>query len=308
MILRIVTILTAIFSYVTFCAAQNEKMVIHLQDGREDVYSVDVVDSVTFIQSNYKYKNRSYNFMDAIWGSYRIIAHRGYSKSAPENTLAAFKMAKIKGFDTIETDIRFTSDGVPVCIHDNTIDRTSNGSGRVDSYTLTELKEYDFGSWKSTEYEGEEIPTLEEAMILCKRLNLKMYIELKECSSEEEAIAILDLVYKYDMQSFCTFIAFRVTVLYEIVKLDSNFRFGVLDSSGFESHEKKMSYAKRLQIPNLFVEHKYSSLTNDIIDYCIKNNYPLEVYSINNPQIAQGLDSYIGGFTTDELSPNDWFK
>ena len=75
----------------------------------------------------------------------KTISHRGFSAEAPENTLPAFYLAKLKGFNYVECDISYTSDGRIVVIHDRTIDRTSNGSGSVNEMTLSELRQYDFG-------------------------------------------------------------------------------------------------------------------------------------------------------------------
>ena len=109
----------------------------------------------------------------------RGIAHRGYDSVAPENTASAFIEASKAGFTTIETDIRFTSDNVPVLIHDATVDRTSNGNGNVVDMTLQQLKALDFGSWFGTTFAGEKILTLSEGVELCKKLGLKMLLENK---------------------------------------------------------------------------------------------------------------------------------
>ena len=79
------------------------------------------------------------------------INHRGYSAEAPENTLAAFRMSKEMGFDAVECDVRFTKDGVPVLLHDEKVDRTSNGKGKIGDLTLEQVRKLDFGSWKSAE-------------------------------------------------------------------------------------------------------------------------------------------------------------
>jgi glycerophosphoryl diester phosphodiesterase len=78
---------------------------------------------------------------------FTLIAHRGFSSSAPENTIAAFDLAIDEGFDNIELDAHLSADGVPVVIHDDTLDRTTNGSGPVSSLTLAELRDLDAGAW-----------------------------------------------------------------------------------------------------------------------------------------------------------------
>lgn len=94
------------------------------------------------------------------------IGHRGTTLYGPENTLPALEKAIEMGFEYLEIDVRFSSDGIPVLIHDSTLDRTTNGSGKVDEYTLAELKELDAGFWFSDEFVGARIPTLEEALQL----------------------------------------------------------------------------------------------------------------------------------------------
>lgn len=118
------------------------------------------------------------------------ISHRGYNYEAPENTLPAFKLARKMGFTAVETDIQRTADGKYICFHDGAISNrvaqnTGNLSIPVDiaSISLEQAKEYDVGKIRETvssEYQGTKIPTLEEALTLCRSIGLKMYIELKE--------------------------------------------------------------------------------------------------------------------------------
>ena len=75
----------------------------------------------------------------------RICAHRGYSAAAPENSMAAYRAAVNNGAEEIELDVRFTKDGIPVSIHDDFLERISNGTGTVQEHTLEELKRLDFG-------------------------------------------------------------------------------------------------------------------------------------------------------------------
>ena len=84
-----------------------------------------------------------------------VLAHRGYSAKAPENTMAAFELALAVGADGIELDVHMTRDGEIVVIHDDTLDRTTNGKGPVSDQTMAELRELDAGSWFSPEFAGE---------------------------------------------------------------------------------------------------------------------------------------------------------
>ena len=108
----------------------------------------------------------------------KIFAHRGASGYAPENTLAAFRLAEEQGSDGVELDVQLTKDGEVVVIHDEKIDRTSTGTGFVRDYTLEELKKFSFHNHMEA-YEGETIPTLEEVLNLLKPGKMEVNIELK---------------------------------------------------------------------------------------------------------------------------------
>jgi len=94
-----------------------------------------------------------------------VIAHRGNSVSAPENTLAAIREAIDLGSDCVEVDVRCTKDGVPVLHHDPAVGRTAGGKGNVADLTLAEIRTLDAGAWKGEHYRGERIPSLEEALL-----------------------------------------------------------------------------------------------------------------------------------------------
>ncbi len=110
-----------------------------------------------------------------------VIAHRGYSGEAPENTLAAFKKAIDAGSDMIEFDIHFSKDRQIVVIHDETLERTTDGLGRVAEFTLADLKKFDAGFWFSPDFKGERIPTLSEVLNLAKG-KILVNIEIKSPS------------------------------------------------------------------------------------------------------------------------------
>ncbi len=107
-----------------------------------------------------------------------VIAHRGFSGAAPENTLAAFRKAIEVGSDMIELDIQFSKDGKIVILHDDTLERTTNGLGRTVDYTLQELKALDAGSWFGAQFSAEKIPTLREVLDLAGG-HLLVNIEIK---------------------------------------------------------------------------------------------------------------------------------
>jgi glycerophosphoryl diester phosphodiesterase len=108
-----------------------------------------------------------------------VIAHRGHGILAPENTLAAYELAKEVGAEMIETDVNITKDGNLVIIHDWRLGRTTDLTGKVHAYTLDELRKADAGSWFDKKYAGEKIPTLEEAIQFGHKNNMYMCFEVK---------------------------------------------------------------------------------------------------------------------------------
>ena len=124
-----------------------------------------------------------------------VIAHRGNSGPAPACTMAAIREAVDLSADMIELDVRESRDGIPVIIHNNTVDETTDGKGTVSSLSLAELKELDAGSWKSRRYTGERIPTLMEVLGFAKD-KVRLSLDLKE---ENIISAMIKAVQEADM-------------------------------------------------------------------------------------------------------------
>ena len=119
-----------------------------------------------------------------------VVAHRGFSGAAPENTLIAFAKAIEVGSDMIELDVHLSRDGEIVVIHDETLERTTNGKGRVVDHTLQELKKLDAGSSFGPQFAGERIPTLKEVLDLAKG-RVPVNIEIKNPTHGKYPIAEL---------------------------------------------------------------------------------------------------------------------
>ncbi len=120
-----------------------------------------------------------------------VIAHRGASGYAPENTIAAFKLAVEMGFDMIENDVHRTKDGVIVVSHDKSLDRCTNGEGLIAELTLGEIQSVDAGAKFPDKYSGEKIPTLEEALASLPD-NAGFCIELKVPGIAEEVVRMVE--------------------------------------------------------------------------------------------------------------------
>ncbi|NIA13332.1 MAG: hypothetical protein GWP08_04570 [Nitrospiraceae bacterium] len=127
-------------------------------------------------------------------GAIDVIAHRGASAYAPENTLAAFALAAELKADWFELDCTLSEDGEVIVIHDDSVDRTTDGEGRVSRLPLPELKKLDAGAWKAPEFAGERLPTLGEALDLAKERQIGVYVEIKNSYDDSNVMnKIIDM-------------------------------------------------------------------------------------------------------------------
>ena len=129
------------------------------------------------------------------WPYPKLVAHRGGGNKAPENTLAAFRKGAACGFLMMEYDVKLSADDVPILLHDDTLDRTSTGTGRAGELRYAELARHDFGSWHSPAYAGEPLPTLYSIAAYTRANGISSNIEIKPTPGMEshtgERIALL---------------------------------------------------------------------------------------------------------------------
>lgn len=123
------------------------------------------------------------------WSFPRVLAHRGGGTLAPENTLAGLALAASLGCGGVEFDVMLSGDGTPVLIHDETLERTTNGSGRVAATPDRVLFAFDAGSRFDPRFRGERIPTLADALHRCRALGLALNLEIKPSAGHDEATA-----------------------------------------------------------------------------------------------------------------------
>lgn len=228
----------------------------------------------------------------------KAVAHRGYSTIAPENTLPAYILAAQKGFRYVECDVSFTSDGVPVLLHDSTINRTSNGTGAINNLTLATVRTYDFGSWKSSAYTGTKIPTLEEFLVLCRNLGLHPYIEIKSdfTYTDAQIRSIVDMVNKYGLRNNASIISFSLNYLTIIKNYDPYIRIGYVVNSVTSTI---IQQAETLQTETNEVFLDSEGYTGTQITYCSDANIPLEIWTIDNTSTILSLHDYVSGVTSN---------
>lgn len=227
------------------------------------------------------------------------VNHRGFSTEAPENTLPAYILSYLKGFKFVETDISFTSDDVPVLLHDSTINRTSDGTGNIVDLTFAQVREYDFGSWFSADYAGTKIPSLVEFLVLCRNLGLHPYLELKNTATytTEQVQMVVDMVEKYGMKGNVTYISFSKAHLQKVVAYDEYARVGFIVSS---VNSTAISDAVSLRTGKNLVFLDSSAYGSPAIELCEAAHLPLEVWTIDNASTIAGLNDYISGVTSND--------
>lgn len=245
------------------------------------------------------------------------IAHRGYSGKFDENTMIAFRKAIEYGADGIETDVQLSKDGVPVIIHDETLDRTTNGHGFVKDYTLSELKKFrtksvgharelkanikeNYNNEEIKHFEqfnGEEIPTLEELLELVSKSELKMLnLELKNSIIEYEGLEekVLDMLEKYDLKSRVIISTFNHLSLVKVRKIDSEILLGALTETTLANVVKYLDDIKVQCYHPCFT----SILNKDYMREIKESGIKVNPYTVNNEEdmndvIDVGVDSII---------------
>jgi glycerophosphoryl diester phosphodiesterase len=168
-------------------------------------------------------------------GPMRVIGHRGALALAPENTLAAFAAGERCGVDAIEFDVQRSADGVPVVIHDHTLDRTTNGRGAVSVHTFAEIRSLDAGSHFDRRFAGERVPSLDELLTWAAPRTVGLMLELKQPSpgtglprDAELARATVELVRERGLLSRTIFISFDHPSLAKVLEFEPRADVGLL--------------------------------------------------------------------------------
>lgn len=227
----------------------------------------------------------------------KIMAHRGSSGDFPENTIAAFHKAVEEKSDSIELDVRLSKDGVLVVCHDATIKRTSDGNGHISDLTLEELKKYDFGSWKSEEFKGEQIPTLEEVLISLKDTDLLLNIEIKNGPIIQKGIEekLLKMINKYGYNDRVMVSSFDHLSLKRLYDLDQNIKIGLIFHINLIN---LFEYIKNTGIKPYSIHPNHFYITKDMIEEAHRQDikvfaYTIDDVSLGNKYKDKGVDGII---------------
>jgi glycerophosphoryl diester phosphodiesterase len=206
------------------------------------------------------------------------LAHRGFKAKAPENTMIAYELAKKAGADGLELDVQKTRDGKLVVIHDETINRTTDGTGWIKDIEFSKLRQFDAGSWFDDSYKGERIPLLDEVLDWAKESGMFINIELKTTKVPYPGIEndIINLVREFRMEEQVLLSSFNHFSLRTINQIDPSFQIGVLYETPLVD---PWIYAKRLGA--IAIHPDYSLVNDELMEGCKENNVLVNPYTVN---------------------------
>jgi glycerophosphoryl diester phosphodiesterase len=225
-----------------------------------------------------------------------VIAHRGASGHAPENTLAAFRKAIALGATFIETDLQLSRDARFLAIHDDTVDRTTNGRGAVRDLTLADLRRLDAGSWFGSEYAGERMPTLEEILDFAKKNDVVFYLEIKPGGSWGGEHALIGALRESGEIARTVILSFDSAILATIRQIEPTVMTGLL----FEGQiEAPLERALEIGARQLVV--RGDLVTPGMIGDAHKKDVQVVCWTVNHPAhmrllMAAGVDGMISDY------------
>jgi len=228
-----------------------------------------------------------------------IIAHRGAKAYAPENTMASFKLAVESKADGVEFDIKFTKDMEIIIIHDLTVDRTTNGKGKVKDYSIDEIRKLDAGRFFSDTYQGEKIPLLSEVLNNLPQhflINIEItnYGTIFDGLAKKAACLVKDLGIKDQI----IFSSFNPLNLYYTKQIAPEIPVAILADTGKKGWLSRSSVLRGLS--SKFVHPYFTDVDKEFIDHQHKLRRKVNVWTVNDPaDILRMADLKVDGIITD---------
>ncbi len=211
----------------------------------------------------------------------RVWAHRGASGEFPENTMIAFQEAINQKVAGIELDVHLSKDGYAIICHDETLNRTTNGTGFIKDKNLFELKQLDAGSWFDKKFKGIKLPLLDEFLELAKKTNITINIEIKLGSIFYPGIEekVLELIEKSGVKENVIISSFDHMALLKIKELDNSVKTGVLYSQPVITIEEllRLTKADALHPNYLYVTKETTAIAKEL-------NVPIHTYTVDNTE------------------------
>lgn len=215
-----------------------------------------------------------------------VHGHRGAAGLAPENTLTAFRKAIELGVDALEMDLHVTRDGQVVVIHDETLDRTTDGRGSIPEFTLKELKQWDAGRKFAPAFHGEQIPTLREVLDLVRtsgnarlRLDLEIkFAEGQEGKPEDFEERVLDVVRRAGFIDRVNIISFHHPSLVKMKALEPRIRIGLLEE-GQQPPQDPVALVRQYQAD--YYSPRFRQVTAAVVTALHRAGIPLVPWTVN---------------------------
>jgi glycerophosphoryl diester phosphodiesterase len=230
------------------------------------------------------------------------VAHRGASGDAPENTMAAFKLAAELGADAIELDVHLSADHELFCCHDFTVDRTSNGSGELFKLSSAELKRLDagakFAEKHGGKYAGESFPLLSEVFEELPKSKM-IYLEVKMAQEYDGIMQkkLMDMLRKYDRVNNVLLISFHHPVLNDLLKLEPSLKVGLLYSTPLVQGYR---YAENFVQRAASLNPSYKWLSEEDCRETLSHGLQVNPWTIDNPDDMRKLiDLGVTSITTN---------
>jgi len=230
-----------------------------------------------------------------------IVAHRGASWDAPENTIMAIELAILQGADTVEIDVRESREHIPILFHDTTTSRTTNDqiSRVIGNMTIEQIKELDAGSWFDLSYAEEKVPTLEEALIVMQN-RVRIFIELK-VNTDTINKSVLDLIETYDLTKDVVILSFNKDQLIKIKALNPEIQTLLLLSSFYGDIR---SLVKDERIDMFGFSEKLFNENPGFVEVIHENLKKVYVYTVNDDtKIGNVVHKDADGIITDRPIP-----
>lgn len=219
-----------------------------------------------------------------------LIAHRGFVKSYPQNTMLAFTSAIDSGADSLEFDVQISLDGVAVVFHDTTVDALTDGVGEVSSLTFAQLQSLKFTTLTGTIAESANIPLLSDVLNYAKSSGVKVYPEIKGYRSQEDIKIIIDDIIESGMQFDSYIQSFLLSDLQYFRSLDYIVNLGLLgasiDASTYESNVNDVAL-----LGDGFIYWSATSLLSNalIVDYAKSKNLDVAAWTVDSNDQAKEL-------------------
>jgi len=235
-----------------------------------------------------------------------IIAHRGISGKAPENTLSAFSRAfETPGITMIELDVRISQDGQIIVLHDRTLQRTSTGNGAAHNYTMTELRQFDAGSWFHPSFSRERIPTLAEVLRLARGrtwVNIELKGDFFFRASDVFVRRVVETVRKEGMEDFVLYSSFTHDLVARIRRMEPKAATGVIYNI-YRDFGRSPSKLTGRAGASVFVCARHE-LRKSMIRDVRQHDLALYIYTLNSVQdvkkvIQLGVDGIISDNADD---------